>query len=68
MSDERYALLQLGLAKSRAIEAGQRHRGRRTRDRELASAGRAVAVARTRAWKAAVAGDVGARRNARKVP
>ena len=60
MIDERLALLQLGIAKSRAIEDAQRGRDAAVRRREVASA-------RTRAWKAAVAGEVGIRRRARAV-
>ncbi len=61
MIDERLALFRLGIAKSRAIEDRQRGRDAAVRRRE-------VSVARTRAWKAAVAGDIGIRRNARVVP
>jgi hypothetical protein len=56
--DERLALFRLGLAKSRAIEDAQQGRAATARRRE-------IAVARTRAWKAAVAGDVDVTRQAR---
>ncbi len=59
MIDERLALLRLGIAKSRAIEDRQRGRDAAARRRE-------VAVARSRAWKAAVAGEIQARRNVRR--